>query len=242
MDVEARAYAPGNVLDYTPSAVSVGGQVVQVGARAGIVQEAAGLAASEQGSILTAGLALVRAAAVAGEKGDPVGWDENGTGVDGNTGALTVDPSTWDFVVGSLAKDLAATDGSAQVLLNEFSADKPYWPGKTWETKSDNYTVDAQDSGKVIAIATDAKAFTLPATAAGLEIILVNTGLSAAVALTISPNANDKIMGPDIAGVDNKDQVNTKATAERWDYMHLVGDGAAGWYIIAKRGIWAAEA
>jgi hypothetical protein len=242
MDVEARALALGNVLDHTPSATRTGGQVVQVGALAGIIQEAAGLAASEQGSILVEGLVGIRAAAVAGEAGDPVGWDENGTGVDGNTGALTVDPSTWDFCVGSLAKDLAATDGIAEVLLNKFSPDKPYWPGKTWETKADNYTVDAQDSGKVLCIATDAKAFTLPATAAGLEVIFVNTGLSGAVALTISPNASDKIMGPDIAGTDDKDQVNTKATAKRWDYMHLVADGSAGWYIKAMRGVWAEEA
>ena len=50
-----------------------------------------------------------------------------------------------------------------------------------------------------------------------------------------------KIMGADVAGTDNKDQINTKTTAIRGDWMHLVGDGSNGWYIVGKRGTWAEE-
>lgn len=242
MFTEANVNKEGDVLDYTPTSAVVGGQVLQIGALAAIAQR--DIAANVLGSVVIDGLAEFRAAAVVGEAGDPVGWDEDGTGVDGNTGALTVDPATWDFVVGSLAKDLAAADGRAFVRLNRFSPTKPYWPGKVYETKTDNYTVDAEDAGKVLCIATDAKAFTLPAYAAGFvgfEITFVNTGASGNNILTISPNSSDKIMGPDIAGTDDKDYINTKATAKRWDYVTLRADGANGWWIVARRGTWAVQ-
>lgn len=118
MDVEARALAQGDVLDYTPSAAKVGGQVVQIGDLAAVVQEAAGLAASEQGSVLVDYMMAVRNAAVSGKAGDDVFWDEDGTAVDGNTGCCTTDPGAADFWMGQLAEDLAATDTTAKVLLN----------------------------------------------------------------------------------------------------------------------------
>ena len=90
-------------------------------------------------------------------------------------------------------------------------------------------------------IATDAKVFTLPATVAGLEVIIVNDAADGEILMSVSPNANDKIMGPDIAGTDNKDQQNTKATANRGDYIWLVGDGADGWWIRERRGTWVEE-
>ncbi len=110
------------------------------------------------------------------------------------------------------------------------------------ETKSDNYTVDALDSGKIIYVDTDAKTITLPATDAGLTVTFVNAGSYGTVALTISPNAVDKIMGNDITAADDKDLINTKATAQRGDFVTLVGDGADGWFITAQRGTWAREA
>jgi hypothetical protein len=116
-----------------------------------------------------------------------------------------------------------------------------FGPNKCRETKSANYTVDAQDSGKIIYVDTDAKTITLPATDAGLTLTLVNAGADGAVALTISPNSSDKIMGFDITAADDKDLVNTKATARRGDFVTLVGDGADGWFILGMRGTWARE-
>lgn len=109
-------------------------------------------------------------------------------------------------------------------------------------TKSDNYTVLATDSGKIIDVDTDAKTITLPATVLGLTVTIRNAGADGAVAVTVSPAAADKIVGNGEAGVDNKDIVNTKATAKNGDYVTLVGDGADGWYIQAIKGTWAAEA
>jgi predicted RecA/RadA family phage recombinase len=240
MITEAKVYKQGDVLDHTPVSALVGGQVISVGGLAAIAQT--DIAAGALGSIVISGLVKFRAAAVAGEAGDPVGWDENGTGVDGNTGALTVNPATWDFVVGSLAKDLAATDGEAVVRMNQFSITKPYWPGRVYETKTANYTLDIQDVGKVICCATDAMAFTLPAWSTafdGAEFIFVNTALSGAAILDIQPNSSDKIMAADATGADDGALINTKATAKRWDWAIIRGDGVNGWIVNAANGIWA---
>lgn len=132
---------------------------------------------------------------------------------------------------------------SSGVVIVEFGKDiVDPWAGLVAETISDNKTTDAQDTGKLLQIDTDAKAFTLHATAAGQRIVLANAGAYGTVILTASPNANDKIMGPDIAGADNKDLVNTKATANRGDYIDLIGDGADGWVIQKMKGTWAQEA
>jgi len=44
-----------------------------------------------------------------------------------------------------------------------------------------------------------------------------------------------------MTGTDNKDLVNTKATALRGDYMVVESDGADGWYILDGVGIWTEE-
>ena len=44
-----------------------------------------------------------------------------------------------------------------------------------------------------------------------------------------------------MSGTDNKDIVNTKATAKRGDRLTLVGDGVDGWYILEGVGIWTEE-
>ena len=152
---------------------------------------------------------------------------------------FTFDP-TGNTLIGKVARYV-----SAGVGMIAFDTDNPPldpFADKIQETKTDNYTVDAEDVGKCLNIGTDAKAFTLPATVVGYDVVFRNIGAFGTVALNISPNANDKIMGPDTAGTDNKDQINTKATAQRGDYIHLLGDGANGWFIKRKKGTWAEEA
>ncbi len=114
--------------------------------------------------------------------------------------------------------------------------------GTLSETKSANYTVDAQDSGKVINIDTDAKIMTLPATALGLTVTFRNIGADGGVAINLSPNASDQIIGADLSALDDKDLINTKATAKYGDFVTLIGDGADGWYIQSMQGTWAREA
>ncbi len=112
-----------------------------------------------------------------------------------------------------------------------------------FEAVPDNKTLDAQDVGKVLYVTTDAKTVTLPATAAGLQYIVMNGGATpGSVGMSVSPNTADRIMGADLAGADNKDRINTKATARPGDYIKLVADGVNGWYVVEENGTWAAEA
>ena len=138
------------------------------------------------------------------------------------------------------ALEAATADGDLiEAVLVEMDAQ---FAGFTCEAVADNKTLDAQDVGKLFYVTADAKTITLPATAAGLgPIVIMNGGADAGVAVNVSPNANDKIMGPDVAGTDDKDQINTKATAKRGDFIVITGDGSVGWYISAKRGAWAEE-
>lgn len=119
----------------------------------------------------------------------------------------------------------------------------PFGENSIRETKSANYTVDALDTGKVIYVDTDAVVVTLPVTATpGDKITFVNAGALGTVGFSMDPAAADKIMGPDIAGEDNKDLVNTKATAQRGDFVTLTAGHADGWTVSAIKGTWAQEA
>ncbi len=125
----------------------------------------------------------------------------------------------------------------------EFDVDNFIDPhdGLTAETVSDNKTLDAQDTSKVFFVDTDAKAITLPAVE-GMKCRFVNAGAFGTVLVTISPNANDGIKGPDLTATDNKDLLNTKATACRGDFVDLEYADATGWMVTAIRGTWAKEA
>jgi len=155
-------------------------------------------------------------------------------------------PTTVCIPVGILVEYVSSTSGWIKI---DAAVDIPKQPkcGTTLPnlldpvTKTDNYTVLDTESGYTFAIATDAKVFTLPSTAKGLTYTFVNTGADAAVLLSVSPAAADKIMGGGMAAVDNKDCLNTKATAKKYDYVTIVGDGVDGWIITNKEGIWAAE-
>lgn len=114
--------------------------------------------------------------------------------------------------------------------------------GFLWETVSADKALDAEDSGKGFWVDTDAKVITLPAVEGMRGIRLMNGGGFGMVAVTVSPNAADMIEGPDITASDDKDIVNTKATAQRGDYIDIAQGDANGWVITAKRGIWARQA
>jgi hypothetical protein len=140
------------------------------------------------------------------------------------------------------AVEAATADGD---LIEAVWIDSSGWPasfvGKTFEAVADNKTLDIQDVGKVMYVTVDAKVVTLPATAAGLDFVVMNGGANAAVAVNVSPNAADKIMGADLAGVDDKDRINTKTTAKLGDYIHLRAEGTDGYLVEEEKGVWAAE-
>jgi hypothetical protein len=110
------------------------------------------------------------------------------------------------------------------------------------QTKADNYTMTLADSGMVTYVTADAKVITLPATTASATFIIRNGGATdGAVAVNISPAADDKIQGCGLTAADGKDLINTKATAKVGDSITLVGDGTDGWIIQDMTGTWAIE-
>ncbi len=83
---------------------------------------------------------------------------------------------------------------------------------------------------------------TLPATVVGMTFTITNSAADGAAGVSVSPNAIDKIMGVGLTSADNKDLINTKATARTGDSVTLVGDGVNGWYVQKLTGTWAREA
>lgn len=109
------------------------------------------------------------------------------------------------------------------------------------ETISDNKTLDAQDSGKLFYSTVDAKTFTLPAVEGMNDFIIMNGGAFGTIAVTVSPNSADMIEMRDITAADDKDLVNTKATACRGDYLLIGYADSNGWVVKKARGVWARE-
>ena len=109
-------------------------------------------------------------------------------------------------------------------------------------TSATSVTLDQDDSGKVIVITGDDQTVTLPATQEGLIYTIVVGGTSTSTGLSISPNANDQIIGLGITAADNKDLINTQATQRVGDSVTLVGNGSTGWLAINASGTWAREA
>jgi len=140
------------------------------------------------------------------------------------------------FVKRFVSAGIAVVDFNAGVYVD------PHGAYGVREVKSANYTLDAQDTGKLICVDTDAFTLTLPAIADGLSgVRILNIGAYGAIAVTISPNASDMILGPDITGADDKDLVNTKATAQRGDFVNLEFGDSDGYAVSAIRGVWARQ-
>tara|TARA_R110000823_G_scaffold75298_2_gene172320 strand:- start:1932 stop:2348 length:417 start_codon:yes stop_codon:yes gene_type:complete len=118
------------------------------------------------------------------------------------------------------------------------------------ETIGASIALSNTDSGTKYLVGTDALVITLPSTKKGVEFTIINSGADGNNIITISPAAGDAVIGS-IAnaaadsvsgGVDGKDIINTKSTANKGDRITLVGDGDSGWYIVDGVGIWASEA
>lgn len=135
-----------------------------------------------------------------------------------------------------------ASAGVMIVAFNALNYVDPYGEYSVREAISINKTLDSEDSGKLFWVDTDAVTVTLPAVATPALCKLVNGGAFGAVALTISPAAADSIEGPDITAADNKDIINTKATARRGDFAVLGLVDTAGYAATQLKGTWAREA
>ena len=118
--------------------------------------------------------------------------------------------------------------------------------------QSDGTNLSVAQSGSTILQSTGSATLNLPPTEAGLTYTFIN--LTATNTLSISPNANDKIMGSimDIvtgsavihntngSGVDNKD-LTLDVDSKVGDRVTLVADGTNGWYITEGLGSWTFE-
>lgn len=110
------------------------------------------------------------------------------------------------------------------------------------EIKTENYTVIiTTDSGKTITSTLDGFVATMPSIAIGNTVTFVNMADDGQAKFSVSPAAAD---GVTYAGssTDDKDIINTKATAKKGDYVTLASlDGVVAWQVVAVRGIWAKE-
>jgi len=152
---------------------------------------------------------------------------------------LTLDASGNSFV-GVITRYVSATRMEVEFRPGE---DDEFGPDQNRDTKTDDYTTDAEDNGKIIYLSTDTKTVTLIATVAGYRVRIVNNAGDGTAEIHVDPNASDNFLGgPDqAAGGDGKKLSNTKATQKRGDYLDLLGDGTAGWNIVGMRGTWAME-
>jgi len=114
-------------------------------------------------------------------------------------------------------------------------------------------SIGAGEAGSDQNVATDALVATLPKIEAGnlgMTFLFRNTGADGNNIVTLSPNAADGIHGTIAnaaadsvaSGTVDKDFVNTKATANKGDYVILRAVALTEWYIIGGVGIWASEA
>lgn len=106
--------------------------------------------------------------------------------------------------------------------------------------KTANYTVViTTDSGKTFTSELDGIIFILPSIAIGNTFTFVNNAPNEAADLSIRPQAADNITYTG-SNTDDRDLINTKATAKRGDFVTLASlDGVVGWQVVAARGIWA---
>lgn len=195
------------------------------------VDNSAGAAAAKNARVARKGSAVLAVSgAVITDVGQPVYATDDDTFVFLPTGAQ---------FIGFVRRFVSS--GIVEVAFDVDNFTDPY-AGKVKETLSaSTKTLDAQDTGKYIFVTADS-VITLPATATALaDVTLVCMGAFGTVQISADPNASDKIMGPDLAGTDNKDLINTKATAQRGDLVTLTAGHADGYVVNRLKGTWASE-
>lgn len=114
-------------------------------------------------------------------------------------------------------------------------------------------TLAITDQGVVQNVKYDNAVITLPATVVGYDFTVrnggvpktsgpVGTGDDGSAKVSVSPNSADLIAGMQVTAADDKDFINTKATAKVGDELRLIGNGTTGWNVQSVKGIWAKEA
>jgi hypothetical protein len=161
-----------------------------------------------------------------------------------NQPVYAADDNSFQFTpVGGVFVGFVRQFVSAGVVMVEYDTDRLVDPWKGYKVEAlgaATKTLDVEDVGKAFFVTVDS-VITLPATAVAISVALVCMGPFGTVQISADPVAADKIMGPDIAGTDNKDLINTKATACRGDFVVLRGGHADGFFVDKIKGTWATE-
>jgi predicted RecA/RadA family phage recombinase len=228
-----------DIIEHTPSAAVSAGDILNIEGLAAVADR--DIAASATGSARIRGRFRVAKKEEAMSRGQDVFWDDDGDPYNGTSGdGCATIADSGNIRLGRIAADAASTDETVEIDINEPA--NPLLTGLLWEAvtlASSSKTLDAQDVGKCLNVTAGhaSNVITLPATAAGLRYV-IRAGVAGAN-IMISPNTNDKIMGPDLAGTDNKDRI--LASSQEGDFVILEADASAGWYIRAQRGTWTNE-
>jgi len=225
----------GQSIDYTPAAAVDACAIVDLGELLGVAARA--IAASALGALDVEGVFDVLKDGTTGpvfEIGDAVFWDAvNSLAVrTGGSGCL---------YFGSCVE--AAGTNQAWVRAKLMPHNLPgCMAAMLWEDVTlagGSKTLAIGDVGKVmnVTVGHAANVVTLPAIAAGLSFAIRcgTTGQRVAV----SPQAADKLMGANLAGTDDHDQILAAATSRKGDYIVLSYGSADGYLIRAARGVWA---
>jgi len=196
-----------------------------------IADNAAGSAAAILANLISKGkVQLSVSGAVITDVGQPVYATDDNTFVFSPVGASYIGRVFRFVSSGVVIVDFDAVRG------NDPYAGKGLMEALAAATK----TLDAEDSGKCICVSVTS-VITLPAVEGMRGITLLNIGPFGTVQISADPNADDMIEGPDITAADNKDVINTLATARRGDYITLEQSDANGWVITDIKGTWARE-
>lgn len=225
----------GVQLDYTPTSAVAAGDIILIGFLMGVAHHP--IAANTLGDLATEGVFNLAKDGTSGPVfavGDEVHWDF--------ANSLAVHPQAGSYPFG--VAELAATTSEATVrvrLVQQRPAQLEGLIRETVDLTAASKTLDIQDVGKRMVVTGSATyVVTLPSVAAGLRYVIEAAVDGLRVAL--SPAAADKIMGADLAGVDDKDRILTAATAKKGDFIIVEYGSADGWLVTSERGTWAAEA
>ena len=110
---------------------------------------------------------------------------------------------------------------------------------RNYHTVTNDQVLTATSSGVPI-VCTNDVAVTLPAVAIGVSFWIIN-GNADGTKITVSPDANDKFLinAAGASGTDDKDCINTAATARKGDYLKITYGSGDGWTILERAGVWA---
>lgn len=117
--------------------------------------------------------------------------------------------------------------------------------GRKYEEIATDETVAAADNNTTYVTTAADVVVTLPAVATvgdNFRVTVITGVASADTGTSVSPNANDQIIGNGFTAADDKDAINSGASDAIGDLIALVSNGTTGWYIENIIGTWAREA